>query len=288
MMSKTKNNIKNIYKIIIVIFLIFSVNLAFSQTVYDYIFPWYEEGIIPGIDLEMQNLVSPDQELGTLFSPHVLAIRRIGIFGLAGGLGMDVISGSEAATNFYVDLKPAVFLNIADVSTFSLLLGTKMAFGDDAPIAYNNINLNMCFSGFSQNSEYYVGFDNYLLLHHAGDFYSYSLFPYLSIKTAGTVNYGLRMDLYSGSTAPGSDSMEGRIFNRIFINFENEFDLFTFGAQLSLSPVLLPDEPIGITPYIYFKIGDFYGYADLGIFYRDGDISVNMGLKARYNIKIWN
>ena len=277
-----------IKKIVILHFLLFSANLAFSQTVYNYIFPWYEEGVIPGIDLEMQNMASPDQELSTIFSPHVFVIRRIGMFGLAGGLGLDVITGQGEATNFYIDLKPAIFLDISDVSTFSLLLGTKMAFGDDTPITYNNINLNLCFSGLSQDSEYYVGFDNYLLLHHAGDFYSYSLFPYLSIKTPGTVNYGLKMDLYSGSTAPGSDRMEGSIFNRIFINIENEFERFTFGAQLSLSPVLQLDEAIGITPYIYFKIGDFYGYADLGIFYRDGDISASMSIKARYNIKIWN
>ena len=269
-------------------FLVFSANPAVSQILYDHIFPWHEEGIIPGIDLELQNLVSPDQELNTIFSPHVFAIRRIGIFGLAGGLGVDIITGKEAATNFYLDLKPAIFLDIADISTFSLLLGTKMAFNDDFSIAYNNINLNLCFSGISQGSEYFVGLDNYLLLHHAQDFYSFSLLPYLSIKTAGTINYGLRMNLYSAGTSPGSDTAEGVIFERLYLNFENEFDRFTLGAQLSFSPVLLFEESIGIAPYIYFKIGDFYGYADLGIFYRDGDISVNMGLMARYNIKIFD
>ena len=287
MMSKLLKK-KIITGFLITLFLIFPANLVFSQTVYDYLFPWYEEGIIPGLDLGLQNIVSPDQELSTLFSPHVFAIRKISIFGLAGGLGLDVITGEESASNFYLDLKPAIFLDIADVSTFSLLLGTKMAFSEGFSFAYNNINLNLCFSGFAQDSEYYAGFDNYLLLHHLDDYYSVTLFPYFLVKTSGTINYGFRMNLYSGSTAAGLGRLEGSIFNRVFVNIENEFEHFTFGAQLSLSPVLQRNEPIGLTPYIYFMMGDFYGYADLGVFYRGGDISINMGIKVRYNIKIFD
>ncbi|MCL1815161.1 MAG: hypothetical protein FWG27_05015 [Treponema sp.] len=278
---------------LIVVFLI-TANITYSQNLFDLLFPKWEDGIMPGIDFHLQNLITTENDNRNIeISPSIAGLKtfdNIGIldsFGVFAEIGSAINTYPEFIPNFYFDIKSTVFIGINEKIKANVLLGSKSSFSKNFAFLSEQINLNLCLSGNSENSFlYYIGLDNDIDFNIEDDTYLYELNPYMIFKTVRHINMGLKYNVISSYTTVESNTGEGSILRWIKLKAEYEHERSALGLELTVSPIRILDTILTITPYGHIKIGNIYGFIDFEFsLIKDGGISFGANIGLKYNVK---
>jgi hypothetical protein len=265
----------------IIIFLFVVVGI-FSQNIFDYLYPGLDDGIMPGINVQSENLLNNmDVEMDTAILPNLTGLKAFEYLGIFGEIGIDVMT-----IHTYFDFRQALFFNIADDAKANLLVGTKLIFDKEFVPLDKNVNIDFGLSGNSvaMNFVYHIGVDNYINI--LDGLYLYELNPYMLFKTAYNINIGVKYNLFTRS-APVGLSATGDILKWANFNVEYELNKNLFGVEIDIAPIEIAKNAITVKPYSIVKIQNMYGVVNIPISFLQDGFSIGAAIGIKYNVKRW-